>query len=222
MMQKTASEIIMCIRIIVASLVFFQVGCSSAYYSAMEALGHPKRDLLVTRVEQARDSQKDAKEQFKTALEKFQSVVSFHGGDLEERYKSLDREFEKSKAEAGRVSNKIESVKDVAEALFAEWQSELRKYSNSRLRNESKRELEETRSRYGPLIQQMERAKDKMAPVVGAFQDQVLFLKHNLNARAISSIKGELLSVKGDVAKLVREMERSIDEANAFVRDSAK
>jgi len=49
--------------------------CASTYYDALEKVGIPKRDLMVTRVENARDSQTEAQEQFKSALEEFASVV---------------------------------------------------------------------------------------------------------------------------------------------------
>lgn len=50
-----------------------------------------------------------------------------------------------------------------------------------------------------------------------AFYDQVLFLKHNLNARAIASLKGNVASIESDIAVLIREMEASIREANRFI-----
>jgi len=63
----------------------------------------------------------------------------------------------------------------------------------------------------------MRSAEARMEPVLRAFQDQVLFLKHNLNARAIDSLQGELGSIETDVAQLIREMERSIAESDAFI-----
>lgn len=36
-------------------------GCSSAYYKTMENFGVEKRDILVDRVEEARDAQDDAR-----------------------------------------------------------------------------------------------------------------------------------------------------------------
>ncbi|RPI63943.1 MAG: DUF2959 family protein, partial [Lysobacterales bacterium] len=60
--------------------------CSSAYYRALETVGIEKRDILVDRVEEARDSQTDAKEQFTSALDRYRSVVNVDGGDLEEIY----------------------------------------------------------------------------------------------------------------------------------------
>ena len=58
-----------------------------------------------------------------------------------------------------------------------------------------------------------------MGPVLSAFGDQVLFLKHNLNARAIASLKGSLADLQTDIAQLVQEMEASIAEAERFVRE---
>jgi len=101
--------------------------------------------------------------------------------------------------------------------LFDEWESELDTYSNKRLRNESKAQLTDTKARYRPMILAMRKAEKKIEPVLTAFRDQVLFLKHNLNARAVSSLKGELQVVEADVDELIREMEQSIDEAQSFI-----
>jgi hypothetical protein len=68
----------------------------------------------------------------------------------------------------------------------------------------------------------MKRAEKKIAPVLSAFRDQVLFLKHNLNAQAVASLQGELVSIESDVASLIREMEASINEADSFIQSLAK
>ena len=43
-------------------------------------------------------------------------------------------------------------------------------------------------------------------------------MKHNLNAKAIASLKGELDAVESDVTSLIIAMEDSINEADAFIR----
>ena len=48
--------------------------------------------------------------------------------------------------------------------------------------------LNDTRKRYKQLMSSMRRAENSMEPVLVAFQDQVLVLKHNLNARAIGAL----------------------------------
>ena len=68
------------------------------------------------------------------------------------------------------------------------------------------------------LIDAMKRVENKIDPVLSAFRDQVLFLKHNLNAQAIASLKSELASVEDDVAALIKEMEASIAEADKFIK----
>ncbi|QCT97151.1 DUF2959 domain-containing protein [Stutzerimonas degradans] len=193
-------------------------GCQSAYYSAMEKAGVHKRDILVDRVEDARDSQQDAKQQFKDALERYRSVVKVNGGDLERRYEALNREYEASVAAANDVRARIEAVEDVAEALFDEWEDELQQYSNASLKNASARELSRTRSEYRTLLQRMKAAEKRIAPVLAVLHDQVLFLKHNLNARAIGALQGEYRTLQSNVDQLMADMQRAIDEADSFIR----
>ena len=193
-------------------------GCQSAYYSALEKVGLHKRDILVDRVEDARDSQQEAKEQFKDALEHYRSVVQVKGGKLGERYDSLNREYEASEAAARDVRERIAAVEDVAEALFREWQKELNEYTNATLKAASARDLKQTRSEYQLLMQRMRAAEKRIDPVLNVLRDQVLFLKHNLNARAIGALQGEYRTLQGNVDQLVAEMQRAIDEADVFIR----
>ena len=194
------------------------IGCQSIYYKTMEAFGYHKRDLLVGRVQEARDAQENAKEQFQSALKKFSAVVDFRGGKLEEKYEELKTELDRSESKAEAVRKRVTSVEDVATALFDEWESELDQYTRDDLRHSSEQKLKQTRQRYSQLIGAMKRAETKIAPVLSAFRDQVLFLKHNLNAQAIASLQDELISVEADIASLIKEMEDSIAEADAFIK----
>jgi Skp family chaperone for outer membrane proteins len=208
--------------IFIAVFVFLILGCESAYYGTMEKFGYHKRDLMVDRVESARDGQEEAKEQFESALDKFSSVLQFDGGDLEDKYDQLKTEYDKSEARAKTVRDRIDAVEDVAEDLFDEWEAELQQYKSDSLRRSSARKLKQTQRQYDQLIGAMKRAEKKMDPVLTAFHDQVLFLKHNLNARAIASLQTELVSVEAEVNSLIRDMEASINEANAFINTMTK
>jgi len=208
--------------VIATAVICLLFGCESAYYKTMETMGYQKRDIMVDRVQDARDAQQEAKEQFESALEKFSSVLGFRGGNLEEKYDQLKAEYDRSVIKADAVRSRISSVEDVAEDLFAEWQQELDLYTNIRLKQSSARKLRETKSRYVQLIGAMKRAEKKIDPVLSAFQDQVLYLKHNLNAQAIASLHSELASIETDVAGLIREMEASIKEADTFINSMEK
>jgi hypothetical protein len=192
-------------------------GCSSVYYGGMEKLGIHKRDILVDRVDDARKSQEAAKEQFASALERFLAVTQADTGDLQSRYDALQRELNRSETRAKAVSDRIAAIEDVAGALFREWRAELGEYTDANLRRASERQLAETRRRYDGLITSMRQAERRMEPVLGAFRDQTLFLKHNLNARAIAALGTVSADLERDIRTLIAEMERSIAEAASFI-----
>jgi Skp family chaperone for outer membrane proteins len=193
-------------------------GCSSMYYGTMEKFGVHKRDIMVDRVKEARTAQQDAKKQFANALEQFRSVIDVKGGDLQTKYDKLNAQLQRSEARAKEVHDRIASVEDVSEALFKEWRTEIRQYSSDSLRRQSEQQLESTRTKYSQLITAMKKAAARIDPVLVPLRDQVLFLKHNLNAKAIASLNTELTSVQGNVDVLVRDMEAAIAEADEFIK----
>jgi hypothetical protein len=203
--------------VLIISSILLISGCQKTYYNTMEKLGVHKRDIMVSRVKAAQDAQEEAKDQFKSALDKFSSVLKFDGGKLEEKYEELTTEYERSSKKAEEVRDRIDDVEDVSEALFSEWETELAQYTNKNLRRTSEQKLRKTQGQYKQLIRAMKRVEGKIDPVLNAFNDQVLFLKHNLNAQAVASLKTELVSVEEDVASLIKEMETSIREAETFI-----
>lgn len=193
-------------------------GCEKAYYKTMETFGKHKRDLLVNNVVEARDTQQETKEQFKSALEKFIEIVNFKGGELKEKYDILNSELKISKKKAKAMKKHIDDVENVAEDLFKEWKKELDQYSSENLRHASAIKLEQTKENYQKLINAMRNAEEKIEPVLTAFSDQVLFLKHNLNAQAVASLQDELITIENDIAVLIKEMEVSIAQADEFIK----
>jgi hypothetical protein len=191
--------------------------CTTAYYRALETVGIEKREILVDRVEEARESQTDAKEQFESALDRYRSVVNVDGGELEEVYDRLNGELERSQERAQAVEERVGAVESVAEDLFDEWETEIGDYSDAQLRRRSQQLLTATRTDYRRLMAAMQRAEAAMEPVLTLFNDQVLFLRHNLNARAIGSLEAELDNMERATASLITEMERSIAEASRFI-----
>lgn len=191
--------------------------CSSVEYAVREKFGQHKREILVDRVGAAKESQIEAKEQFVDALTRFKEVSGFRGGALEAQYKSLNAEFKDCERRAREVHDRIAAVEDVANALFREWAEELAQYSSEQLRATSQQRLDVTRQAATQLISSMRNAERRMEPVLNTFRDQVLFLKHNLNARAVASLGNVALELQQDINALVNDMERAIDEANRFI-----
>ncbi|MDC0994848.1 DUF2959 domain-containing protein [Pseudomonadales bacterium] len=199
------------------SAVISLTACETVVYDALEKVGYHKRDILIDRIDAAQASQTEGQEQFKSALEQFKSVINFDGGDLEVTYDQLNDEYEASVDAADEIHDRIDSVKNVADALFDEWQEELEQYSNASLRRDSERQLKNTRRRYSKVLGAMRRAEKTIDPVLASLKDNTLYLKHNLNARAIASLKNELGTVDNDVNALLTAMQQAINESNAFI-----
>lgn len=199
-------------------LIMLLGGCQAAYLGALEKIGIPKREVLLDRVSKARSSQEDAKEQFASALEKFLAITKVEPGELKSRYEQLNGELKRNEARATEVRDRLASVKDVAEALFSEWKKELEQYSSADLRSRSEVQLAATQKSYAELLVVMERAATRMEPVLKAFRDQVLFLKHNLNAQAIRSLDTTSRTLQADIGRLIEDMEKSIREADEFMK----
>lgn len=203
--------------LLIVVIASFLAGCETAYYGAMQKVGLHKRDILVSRVEAAMDAQTEAKEQFASALDAFSSVVRVKDSSLKNIYSDLNSAFEESEDRADSVHLRIDAVEDVSEDLFDEWRDELDEYTSAALKRSSEKKLKVTQKRYRSLMRSMRKAESRMEPVLNAFRDQVLYLKHNLNAEAISSLRGELRGIQSDVSRLIKEMESSISNSRSFI-----
>lgn len=206
-------------RLLPVLLLLCLSGCQSAYFGALEKIGIAKRELLLDRVDAARDSQGEAEQAYVDALTAFRAVVSVDAGELEAVYLKLKASHDEAAARAQAFSERIAAVESVAAALFKEWEGELAQYGDASLRAKSKAQLERTRSRYRTVDQAMRRAEASFRPALKLLGDQVLFLKHNLNAAAIGAIKDELPRLQADAATLQRDVQRATAEAERFLKE---
>ncbi|HEU0119878.1 MAG TPA: DUF2959 family protein [Bryobacteraceae bacterium] len=204
-------------RYALLSLFFALVSCTQLYYKAQEKIGNEKRDILVDRIKKGRSEQEKAKEQYKTTLEAFQAATGFQGGQTEEVYKKLKKEYDEAAEKTKKVSDRITSIEQVSGDMFSEWEKELAGMKNAELRAKSNTLLRATRKRYSDLIRKMKAVESKAKPVLKAFEDQVLYIKHNLNAEAITSLKNNVGKMDAEVQLLLRDIEVSTREADAFI-----
>lgn len=209
------------IRSLVAVIMVISISaCETVVLDTLERVGIPKRDVLVNRVEKARDSQTDAQEQFASALDEFASVVKLQQTDLKTAYETLNDEYEDSKDAADEVSDRIDKVESVSKALFKEWAAEIEEYQDApALKRSSAEKKAATERRYEALMSTMRRAEASMDPVLKSFRNNVLYLKHNLNAQAIGALRSEFAGLESDIATLIADMNRSIADSDQFIRE---
>lgn len=215
--MHTKSSLFLC-SLLAVSIALLAAGCRSAYYATYEQFGVYKRDLLKKRVTAARDDQKEAQEQFKDALTRLKEITKFDGGQLERAYNSLKNEYDDCVAKSDDVRKRIRDVETVAEDLFAEWEKEIGQINTPALRDSSREQLAATRRRYNELHRALKSAEQSMTPVLSQFSDYVLFLKHNLNAQAIASLKGETSNIQQEITRLIEQMNASIARADEFIK----
>lgn len=207
-----------CLTLLLACVSLPLAGCKSAYYGTYEKFGVYKRDLLKKQVVAARDDQQKASEQFKDALTKLKEIYAFEGGNLEKEYRELDSEYKKAADRAGAVRKRITEVQTVGNDLFKEWEAEIKQISTPSLAEGSRKQLRETRARFDLMVDALKKAERSMDPVLTKLHDQVLYLKHNLNAAAIASLRGESTNIQIEISNLINDMNASIAKADEFIK----
>jgi hypothetical protein len=193
-------------------------GCRSTYYAAYEKIGVYKRDLLKKGVQKARDEQAGAQVQFKDALTRLKEITQFDGGNLEKTYNALKKDHGACVVRVDAVHKRVREVEAVAADLFSEWEKEIKQIGTPSLRDASKKQLAATRQKYQELHSALLSAEQSMDPVLSQFNDYVLYLKHNLNAQAIASLKGEATSIQTEISRLIEQMNQSIARADEFIK----
>jgi hypothetical protein len=204
----------------VSALLFLTLafaGCTSFYYKTMEKLGKEKRDILVSRVKDSKKDQQQAKEQIKSTMESFQELTGFQGGSLEESYKKLNTEYARSQVQANKLHDRIDSIDQVSNDLFSEWQKEINEMGNAKLKSRSSALLRDAKDRQAIYMKSMRKTENQMTPVLNSFRDQVLFLKHDLNSKAIGALKGTFAKIDTDVTALMQSMDASMLEADQLI-----
>lgn len=166
----------------------------------------------------AREGQREAGERFTDALARLKELHGADGAKLEKAYSSLKREYDRCADKAEAVRNRIEDMETFAEDLFIEWEKEIKQFSTPSVQAGSRGQLRDTRSRYDAMHAAFKRTERSMQPVLTQLRDHVLYLKHNLNAQAIASLKGEAANIQTELSRLIGEMNGSITQADEFIK----
>ncbi len=201
----------------VCTVLIALTGCASVQYSALEKVGIHKRDILVDRVEDARDAQAETREQLVTAYEELSELVGYKGGELEKKYERLSKEVDRSRDATEDLDEHLADIDRVSEDLFDEWESELDLYSSAALKADQEQKLKLARRQFLKMRDRMQTARNRVDPVMAVLTDNVLFLKHSLNAQALAALRGQTAVLEGQVDALIRDMQVAIDEADAFI-----
>lgn len=198
-------------------------GCTTIYNATMEGVfGYEKRELFKDSVTELQSEQKEAQKEFKDALTRLKDLYGFHGGNLESIYEKVKTSYERCESEAKDVHTRIEKMEDLAKSMFSEWEKEIQQYTNPNLAATSREQLRLTKDRYAQLSRTVRDAESAMRPVLAQLKDNVLFLKHNLNAAAIGSLQGEATGIQKQIEQLLTQMNTAIAASDSFIKTLPK
>jgi chromosome segregation ATPase len=200
-------------------LVILSTSCSTVYYNFWEFLGQEKRELLQTELENITEDQSDVKEDFQDTLTKIRSEYSYKEGSLEKTYDELSGDYKSLNSQAENLSKRIVKAQDIASDLFQEWKEEAWKITNIEFRKESLKKRVSTMTKFKVTVKAIKAVESNMQRVLTKLNDRVLYLKHNLNAKAIGKIKIELKNIEGEIVALIKQINRSNDQANSFIKE---
>jgi DNA-binding transcriptional regulator YbjK len=200
-------------------LALLCTSCSTVYYNFWEFLGQEKRELLQSELENITEDQSDAKDEFADTLSKIRSEYSYKEGKLEKTYDELSTDYNSLNDNAKSLSKRIEKAQEIASDLFSEWKSEAKKITNTKFRKDSLSKRVITMTKFKLTVKAIKNVESKMKKVLVKLNDRVLFLKHNLNAKAIGKVKIELMNIEGDIIALIKQINESNEQANSFIKD---
>lgn len=214
------------LSLVIFGLVSF-AGCKStvekwgreAKYSAWDMVGVEKRDLFKKEVEETKDSQKKSGEAVQDALTQLKAMTGFKGGDAEKQYNKYNDAYTKAEKRALELKANIKQVQNIANDLFEEWEKEIEQISTPDLKEKSRTSLNSTKSKYANLEVSLKKSEAKLDPVLKKLKDHVLFLKHNLNAKAFSALTIETVKIQKDIDSLVIDLNKSIAEAEKLTAE---
>ncbi|MBD64199.1 MAG: hypothetical protein CME62_03275 [Halobacteriovoraceae bacterium] len=206
-------------KLIMFTLLVFTFGCSSIYYNFWETLGQEKRDLLASNLEKTNSTQKDLADDFKDSLERIRSEYSFEEGKLEKTYDELSLDLEKAKDRSQLLSERIEKTTNVAEDLFEEWEDEADELDNKEYKKKSLSKLKATKKKFYATLTQLQKVEASVKPILKKFEDRVIFIKHNLNAKVVGNLRVEFKNIEKDMNSLIAEINSSTKQANSFIKE---
>ena len=207
-----------CAFIIIISLILFMSSCqTTSYYKTKGWFGAEKRELFVDSVEGVRNSLQDNIDVFKKATAGINVVINVKKEKMEEQHEHLKNDYENCESEAGDIRSRIDTMEAISGDFFDQWMEEMELYNNESFRNASRTKYNKVRKRYTKLVQNLREVEVKLEPALNGFRDQVLFLKHNINAQSVASLEDELVTVEAEIDALIRELQGAIKESTAFI-----
>ncbi len=203
---------------LIAPLLLMAGACKASSYTSFLKFGHDDQKIeLLEATQEAHEEQLETHEQFISALNLFNRLTRLDSEDLEDLYEDFADAVEECDEQAQDWQSRVLNLRMRGESLFAEWSAQLESFTRADLREKSASMLEDARARHARLIVSLEGTYASMEPVNMSLRDYVLFFRHNLNPRAITTLSDTYEGFVDEVLELTSQMEASRFETEAYL-----
>ncbi|MEC9282962.1 MAG: DUF2959 family protein [Bdellovibrionota bacterium] len=199
--------------------LFFLCSCTTVYYKSWELLGREKRDLLSSNIESLKGEQEDAKEEFSDVLERMRSEYIGEKQSLAETYSDFKSDYDDIKDEVDDVTSRLNRIDGLAKALFKEWLLEANEFDSREYRRKSLAKRGETMRSFNKYMKSTRALEAGMNQSLKSLQDEVVFLKHNLNSQIVSQFNVKLATLEKDMEKIIGKIEKSIEGTDSYIKE---
>jgi hypothetical protein len=194
----------------------------SRVFGGGDGKGPGEVDDLLGRIERVYVECELSQQSSRAALEALQTLTSpDFRGDPVSAYAVFAQAVIDSDKQSAKLTTSIGPMKKSAEPFFDQWASDLSMYSSMDMRLHSQNRLTETRERYDAILVALEPAAMAYEVFNETLSDHVLFLTHDFNAGAVSSIEGEVVALTEHTQELDSLFVEARDAAQAYVRSAA-
>jgi len=122
------------------------------------------------------------------ALDRSQELCESPGESLDAAYATARGDFSSARGRQRSFARRILVTRTGGEAMFDEWRSELRTYSDAAVEQSSRESLERLEVSHSALIAALEIVRDELLPLQDSINDRVLYLKHSRNEGALAAL----------------------------------
>ncbi|UZP66610.1 DUF2959 domain-containing protein [Desulfovibrio mangrovi] len=221
-MRVTRSVVCVLVSLMCILVLGAVTGCQKAYYDALEAVGFEKREMLVDRSEELRDTLHLVKTEFGVAFSRLGTIVQPDALAPDQQYEQAQVLYDSCEDRYDELRKGIEKTEDVANALFEDWIEQTTQHPEGSMRAASQKRLDETREAFRTMMRPVRSASDRVPPVLSALEQHVMHLKLNQSPQASENVIAELDRSQTDLQALLDHAQTAIDATNGFIHSMSR
>ncbi|MBL8863659.1 MAG: DUF2959 family protein [Planctomycetes bacterium] len=179
-------------------------------------------DELLTRIERMQAETAVAKESVHAAYVSLCTLVSpSFRGDAAGEFAKFVELSERSERQSEILRRAAKPMQQLADDVFLRWTKDMESFGNSRMRQRSQSRLDETRTRFQSIVGATQAAQIALDSFHGDLRDHENFLRHDLNATSVASIRPDVRALGEDLRALDVRFDATVAAARAYVESAA-